>query len=123
MEFDICSQYLHALNEGDLVAVLSLFEDATVFSPLYGVMDVEPFYRSLFGDTHQSNTRLIEIFEPKSGKSTLALNFKYEWTLRNGTVVEFNCVDIFELNSAKSKFEKLTIIYDTSPFREVFNNL
>lgn len=117
---DLCDQYLAALNDGNLERVLALFEaDAYVLSPLYGRMPVAPFYAGLFGDTDRSETTLVNLFESASGP--IALQFHYRWTLKNGRVVEFDCVDVFALNADRSRFASLTIIYDTAPLREDFD--
>lgn len=117
---NLCKAYLAALNEGDLGKVLSLFTpDGVVVSPLYGTVAVEPFYRGLFADTSRSLTRLQHVFEAREGNA-VALHFHYTWTLKSGKVVEFECVDVFELAPARDRFAKLTIIYDTAPLRVDF---
>ncbi|WP_420474052.1 nuclear transport factor 2 family protein [Noviherbaspirillum sp. ST9] len=117
---ELCEQYLTALNEGKLERVLALFEpDASVLSPLYGRMPVAPFYAGLFGDTNRSETTFVNMFESASG--AVALQFHYRWTLKNGRMVEFDCVDVFSLNADRSRFSSLTIIYDTAPLREDFD--
>ncbi len=121
---DICSQYLDALNKSDLDKVLSLFDDdAVVISPLYGEIPVTDFYGSLFSDTQESKTQLLNIFEPPDKNNTVALHFKFQWTLDNGGYINFECVDVFELGLTSNRFKKITIIYDTYPIREEFNNL
>ena len=118
---DLCEQYLAALNEGNLEGILALFEpDARVVSPLYGTVPVAPFYAGLFGDTNRSETRFVNLFESVSGP--VALQFHYRWTLRSGRVVEFDCVDVFDLNADRSRFSGLTIIYDTAPLRDDFES-
>ncbi|MFD2271355.1 nuclear transport factor 2 family protein [Undibacterium arcticum] len=117
----LCNHYLAALNEGNLDKVLSLFDpNGVVMSPLYGAMAVGPFYRDLFADTSRSATKLLNVFENANSASSVALHFHYMWTLRSGKVVEFECVDVFELTPARDKFAKLTIIYDTAPLRADF---
>ncbi len=117
---ELCEHYLAALNEGNLDRVLALFDtDAHVLSPLYGMMPVAPFYKGLFGDTNQSETTFINLFESEAGP--VALQFHYRWTLQSGGVVEFDCVDVFALNADRSRFSSLTIIYDTAPLREDFD--
>lgn len=118
----LCTQYLDALNAGDLDQVLSLFApDGVIVSPLYGTMAVEAFYRDLFADTNRSVTTLLNIFDKAKSATAVALHFRYSWTLKSGKVVEFECVDVFELTPDRSKFAKLTIIYDTAPLRADFN--
>jgi hypothetical protein len=115
----LCDAYLAALNEGSVARVLSLFEsDAFVVSPLYGTMPAAKFYADLFADTSRSETRFVDLFESASG---VALQFHYRWTLRDGRVVEFDCVDVFRLNPERTRFTSLTIIYDTAPIRSDFD--
>lgn len=117
----LCKRYLTALNEGSLADVLSLFAaKATVVSPLYGVIEAENFYRDLFADTNRSVTKLLNVFLPSGNTPSVALHFHYTWTLKSGKVVQFECVDVFELTADQQKFSKLTIIYDTAPIRADF---
>ena len=118
----LCNRYLDALNHNDLETKLQLFEeDARVVSPLYGKMDAKQFYKSLFEDTHRSKTHLIQVYESTSG--TIALHFNYDWTLENESTFSFDCIDVFQMNSEKSKFKNLRIIYDTAPLREEFQSI
>lgn len=118
---ELCKRYLAALNEGKLENVLSLFAPkAIVVSPLYGAIEAENFYRELFADTNRSVTKFLNIFLPASDTPSVALHFHYTWTLKSGKIVQFECVDVFELTSDRQQFSKLTIIYDTAPIRADF---
>lgn len=119
---ELCVSYLDALNTGNLDKVLSLFSlDAEVSSPLYGFRDVKSFYTELFNDTSRSQTRLLNVFDKSdSSNSAVALHFEYDWTLGNGNLVKFECVDVFQLTSDGQKISKLTIIYDTAHLRADF---
>jgi ketosteroid isomerase-like protein len=120
----ICLDYLKALNEGNLENVRALFsENAKVVSPLYGVRTAFDFYADLFRDTSRSETSLLNVFDTSETSQSVALHFRYQWTLADGKQVSFECVDVFELNSARDRFDKLTIIYDTAPLRQDFDNL
>ena len=115
----LCRAYLDALNAGDLDAVLALFaEDGKVVSPLYGVRDAKGFYADLFADTERSVTTPLNVFTSPGG--AVALHFRYDWTLADGTPVDFEVVDVFELTEAGDRFAKCTIIYDTAPLRADF---
>ncbi len=83
-------------------------------------MEAENFYKELLADTNRSVTRLLNIFLPSGGAPSVALHFHYTWTLKSGKIVQFECVDVFELTADKQKFSKLTIIYDTAPIRADF---
>lgn len=119
---ELCERYLAALNEGNLDAVLALFApDAQVYSPLYGQRDAPSFYTDLFADTNQSETRLLNVFDTSTTGRAVALHFEYDWTLANGELVHFECVDVFSLTSDGLKFQALKIIYDTANIRDAFN--
>lgn len=120
----ICLDYLKALDEGNLANVRALFsENAKVVSPLYGGRTAFDFYGELFRDTSRSETSLLNVFDTSETSKSVALHFRYLWTLAHGKQVSFECVDVFELNSARDRFDKLTIIYDTAPLRQDFDNL
>ncbi|GBR53766.1 hypothetical protein AA106555_1428 [Neokomagataea thailandica NBRC 106555] len=119
---DLCQAYLAALNKADLSKVLSLFaEGATVTSPLYGVCPAVDFYQNLFADTDRSETRLKAVFEEVGLGQSVALQFEYDWVLKSGQLVRFECVDVFELTQDKERFAGLKIIYDTAPLRADFD--
>lgn len=121
---DLCKDYLDALNRSDLEAVQAMFPaDGTVVSPLYGEQNAQKFYANLFADTNRSDTTLMNIFAGSESDSSVALHFRYNWTLSSGKMVSFECVDVFELTEDRKQFQKLTIIYDTAPLRGEFEQL
>lgn len=118
---DLCHRYLDALNTGDLEGVRALFTpDAEIVSPLYGVRPAHDFYAELFADTSRSETTLLNVFDSSFEGRSVALHFRYVWTLASGKVVAFECVDVFELAEDRQRFARMTIIYDTAPLRADF---
>ena len=118
---DLCHRYLSALNTGDLEGVRALFTPvAEIVSPLYGVRPAHDFYAELFADTSRSETTLLNVFDSSAEGRSVALHFRYVWTLASGKVVEFECVDVFELAADRQRFSRMTIIYDTAPLRADF---
>ena len=119
---DMCQRYLQALNDGDLAGVLSLFAgDAEISSPLYGIRSAEAFYTELFADTARSQTRMLHVFETSDNGSAVALHFEYDWTLSDGKLVTFECVDVIDLTEDRQRFKRLKIIYDTAGLRADFH--
>lgn len=118
---NLITEYLEALNHSDIKTIMKLFEDdAIVYSPLYNEMSAQSFYQDLFQDTTESQTKLIDIFY--GTKNLIACYFQYDWTLKDGTLYTFYCVDVFEI-SCNNKFQKLRIIYDTAGIRSTFESL
>ena len=119
---EIAKRYLDYLEKGNMQKVISLFsETGIVDSPIYGIKKADEFYGELNDDTSNSELTLIEIFE-QSDSNNLALYFTYKWTLKNSQKVEFDVVDIIELDS-NNKINKLKIIYDTVLARKLVDGL
>jgi hypothetical protein len=118
----IAKKYLEHLEKGNIEKVINLFSNnGIVESPIYGIKKADEFYRELNNDTSNSELILKEIFE-QNESNNLALYFTYKWTLKNNEKVEFDVVDIIELDS-ENKITKLKIIYDTVISRKLVNDL
>ncbi|MGG6231512.1 nuclear transport factor 2 family protein [Tenacibaculum sp. SDUM215027] len=119
---EIAKKYLKYLENGNIEKVIDLFSsNGIVESPIYGIKKADEFYRELNNDTSNSELFLKGIFE-QNDSNNLALYFTYKWTLKNNEKVEFDVVDIIELDS-ESKITKLKIIYDTVISRKLVNDL
>ncbi|WP_417784673.1 nuclear transport factor 2 family protein [Tenacibaculum sp.] len=118
----IAKKYLEHLEKGNIEKVINLFSNnGIVESPIYGIKKADEFYRELNNDTSNSELILKGIFE-QNESNNLALYFTYKWTLKNNEKVEFDVVDIIELDS-ENKITKLKIIYDTVISRKLVNGL
>jgi len=112
---DIVHEYLDALENSDYEKITSLFTgDAVVKSPLYGEMKAREFYRILFRETSSSRIDVIHIC---IGKGYAMAYFTYEWTVENGSIHNFDCVDVFRF-SEEGKIKELSIVYDTYVVRK-----
>ncbi|MFN7115476.1 MAG: nuclear transport factor 2 family protein [Saprospiraceae bacterium] len=121
MHHKIVQSYFEYLQNSDYNNIINLFhQDAIVISPLYGERPANLFYTALLADTQQSQLTLLEIFTNATG-TVIAANFVYRWTLSDGTITTFDCVDIFELDE-QGKIKQLKIIYDTAKTRPIFEN-
>lgn len=119
---EIAELYLQHLQNGTVEKIVELFnENGIVDSPLYGTKKASHFYRELQDDTSNSKLTLKGIFE-QGNTNNFALYFTYHWTLKNNEIVEFDVVDIIQLDAA-NKIEKLKIIYDTVLSRELIRKL
>lgn len=120
---NVIQEYLAALEKSDVNKMFQLFkEDAIVVSPLYGEIKAFSFYPELFEDTLASKITLKDIYYSASVKNRVAAHFVYDWKMRNKSYVEFECMDVFELDKHSQKIEKLTIIYDSRQTRDEFDN-
>ncbi len=110
-------EYLSELQRGDAAAICKLFApDAQVYSPLLGWVSPQPFFEKLSAVSGQSGITLIDVCVSATGDARATGYFVYEWALKDGRIVLFECVDVFEFDD-EGRIARLVIIYDTHPIR------
>jgi len=118
----VAKAYLTALGNADYEGLMSLFTtDAMVVSPLYGEQSADVFYRNLLQDSQRSELTFLDVFT-NTETNKASLHFRYCWTMTDGAVVTFDCVDLFEFD-ADHRIKRLIIIYDTAGTRPAFDQL
>lgn len=111
-------QYLAALEAGDTPAILALFsDDAWVLSPFLGRMSARDFFPRLAESSRASKLTVHDILLSAQGKRRAVGYFRYDWQLRDGSWVNFECADVFNFAAREDKIESLVILYDTHPIR------
>ncbi|KWD82969.1 nuclear transport factor 2 family protein [Burkholderia ubonensis] len=109
--------YLKALERGDTAAICALFTpDARIFSPFLGWMEPGPFFAKVESASGQSRITPIDICVSATGARRATGYFVYDWGLKDGSSVRFECVDVFEFDDS-GLIERMVIVYDTHPVR------
>ncbi|NTX26770.1 nuclear transport factor 2 family protein [Burkholderia pyrrocinia] len=109
--------YLKALERGDTAAICALFTpDARIFSPFLGWMQAAPFFAKVSEASGESTITPIDICVSTTGSRRATGYFIYDWVLKDGSAVRFECVDVFEFD-ANGLIERMIIVYDTYPVR------
>lgn len=109
--------YLSALERGDVPAICALFKpEAQIFSPFLGWMTPAPFFAKVDAASGASTITPIDICVSSTGARRATGYFIYDWKLKDGSAVRFECVDVFEFDE-DGLIEKMTIVYDTHPIR------
>lgn len=109
--------YLEALERGDVAAICALFApQAQVVSPFLGTMPAAPFFDKVVSASGQSRITPIDICVSALGQPRATGYFIYDWVLKDGSAVRFECVDVFEFD-AEGLFNRMVIVYDTHPIR------
>jgi hypothetical protein len=120
---NVVREYLAALDASDAEAMLGLFHPSgEVLSPFLGRMGAHSFFTKL---TQSSLASDIDVFDvlPSLSAPRVAAYFHYRWTLLDGSIVEFDCCDIYdfvtdsESPAARPLIKTMTIVYDTAPIR------
>jgi ketosteroid isomerase-like protein len=109
--------YLAALERGDVSAICALFTpDAQIFSPFLGWMKPAPFFAKVNAASGKSTITPIDICVSATGAPRATGYFIYDWGLKDGSAVRFECVDVFEFDE-NAIIERMIIVYDTYPIR------
>src|SRR4030095_12712325 len=93
----LVDEYLAALETTDAVRILALFtDDATVDSPLYGIVPARDFYPRLFRDTAQSRLTLRSVMlgQTTDRRPTVAFWFDCDGPLPAAPRAPFTVVDV-----------------------------
>jgi hypothetical protein len=48
--------------------------------------------------------------------------YQYDWSLKDGANVAFDCADVFNFDSDTGRIESIVLVYDTDPVRAVVEN-
>jgi len=119
----ILQTYMTALNQSDYSAVKSLFAPGgKVKSPFLGEMPAAPFFDRLAGASSKNLITPIDIFLSSAEKNHAIAYFKYDWTVRDGTLITFKVMDLFTFEQGSDKVAYLDLIYDTHPIRTSAGN-
>lgn len=112
------SAYLTELERCTPDTICPLFtEEADIYSPFLDWMKPRPFFAKLQEASGPGSITLIDICVSATGQPRATGYFNYDWVLRDGSKVPFQCVDVFEFNAA-GLITKMIIVYDTHPIRE-----
>ncbi|MDQ0026720.1 ketosteroid isomerase-like protein [Variovorax paradoxus] len=122
LQLETVRTYLRLLHESDTAGLISTFEDdGVVHSPFLGTMKARDFFPKLAQASSRSVITLIDLFasaQPADDTVRVAAYFRYDWTLSDGRLVDFTCVDVFGFRLGSDRINSMHIIYDTHPLRE-----
>ena len=112
-------EYLKVLEAGDIAGIISLFEpDGWVHSPFLGRMMAREFFPKVVEASSGSKLTVHDILISSEDQPRAVGYFLYDWWLRDGSKVSFECADVFTFNPKTGKILSLVILYDTYPIRE-----
>lgn len=122
LQLETVRTYLRHLHASDTAGLMGVFEDdGLVHSPFLGTMEARDFFPKLAQASSQSVITLIDLFastQPVEDTVRVAAYFRYYWTLKDGRLVDFTCVDVFAFRPGRSRIASMHIVYDTHPLRE-----
>ena len=112
-------EYLVALEAGDVARTISLFEpNGWVLSPFLGRMTAREFFPKVVKASSGTKLTVHDILISAEGQPRAVGYFLYDWWLKDGSKVSFECADVFTFNPETAKISSMVILYDTYPIRE-----
>ena len=121
-QIETVRRYLACLHASDTAGLIACFEaDGRVFSPFLGEMLARDFFPKLSAASSQSVITPIDLLTsiaPDSEGVRVAAYFRYDWTLKDGRLLTFTCVDMFGFAPGSERMASMHILYDTHPLRE-----
>ena len=113
-------KYLQALEAGDAEKAAALFvPGGWVQSPFLGRLPVREFVHKVTSSSKRSRLAVHDVLVSAEGQLRAVAYYRYDWTLKDGSHVAFDCADVFNFDGATGKIESIVLVYDTDPVRDV----
>jgi hypothetical protein len=111
-------EYMRALDSSNLEEILANFaSNAMVQSPFLGKISAKDFFPKVLESSIAADITVFDILTSVDRKQRAVGYFNYDWTLKDGNKVTFDCADIFEFDT-DGRIAEMIILYDTYPIRE-----
>ena len=115
--------YLKALEAGDAEKAGSLFiTDGWVESPFLGRLPVRQFIHKVAESSRDTKLTVHDVLVSAEGHLRAVAYYQYDWRLRDGSRVAFDCADVFNFDPATGHIQSVVLVYDTHPVRAVVEN-
>lgn len=116
-------KYLAALEAGDPERAAALFvPEGWVQSPFLGRLPVRAYVAKVADASRGSKLTVHDVLVSAEGHLRAVAYYLYDWTLRDGSHVAFDCADVFNFDRETGKIESIVLVYDTQPVRGVVEN-
>jgi hypothetical protein len=116
-------KYLSALEAGDGERAASLFvPDGWVQSPFLGRLSVRDYVNKVASASSKAKLTVYDVLVSAEGHLRAVAYYQYDWSLKDGSNVTFDCADVFNFDSDTGRIESIVLVYDTDPVRAVVEN-
>ena len=116
-------KYLSALEAGDAERAASLFvPDGWVQSPFLGRLPVRDYVNKVASASSKAKLTVYDVLVSAEGHLRAVAYYQYDWSLKDGSNVTFDCADVFNFDSGSGHIESIVLVYDTDPVRAVVEN-
>ena len=116
-------KYLSALESGDVERAAALFvPNGWVQSPFLGRVPVREYVSKVASASSRAKLTVYDVLVSAEGHLRAVAYYQYDWSLRDGSNVTFDCADIFNFDPDTGHIESIVLVYDTDPVRAVVEN-
>ena len=116
-------KYLKALEAGDAEKAAALFvPNGWVQSPFLGRLPVRDFVTKVTRASSGTKLQVYDVLVSAEGHLRAVAYYRYDWSLKDGSNVAFDCADVFNFDPATGRIESIVLVYDTRPVRDVVEN-
>ena len=77
------------------------------------------FVRKVTSSSRGSKLTVYDVLVSAEGQLRAVAYYLYDWTLKDGSHVAFDCADVFNFDRETGKIESIVLVYDTDPVRAV----
>jgi len=111
-------KYLSALEAGDAERAAALFvPDGWVQSPFLGRVPVRDYVNKVSGASSRAKLTVYDVLVSAEGHLRAVAYYQYDWSLKDGSNVTFDCADIFNFDPDSGHIASIVLVYDTDPVR------
>lgn len=116
-------KYLSALEAGDAEKAAALFvAEGWVQSPFLGRLPVRDYVNKVAHASSHSKLTVYDVLVSAEGHLRAVAYYQYDWALKDGSNVSFDCADVFNFDPATGRIQSIVLVYDTRPVRDVVEN-
>ncbi len=116
----VVRRYLTALEAGDAGKAAALFvPSGWVQSPFLGQLPVRDFFAKVAGASSGAKLTVHDVLVSAEGHLRAVAYYLYDWSLKDGTRVSFDCADVFNFDADTGHIASIVLVYDTHPVRGV----
>jgi predicted SnoaL-like aldol condensation-catalyzing enzyme len=113
-------KYLSALEAGDAERAAALFvPNGWVQSPFLGRVSVRDYVKKVASASSRAKLTVYDVLVSAEGHLRAVAYYQYDWSLKDGSSVTFDCADIFNFDPDSGHIESIVLVYDTDPVRAV----
>lgn len=107
-------KYLLALEAGDADKAAALFvPDGWVQSPFLGRLPVRDYVEKVASASSASRLTVHDVLVSAEGHLRAVAYYRYDWSLKDGTQVAFDCADVFNFDPDTGRLASVILVYDT----------